>query len=68
MGLDERIEFTRSFDPALYNRALWDGTMGGKPYPIARSGLDLRHDRDVLLKSAGVIRQSAEPPFLEQWR
>ena len=43
-------------DPALYNRTLWEGTMGSKPYPTARSGLDLRHDRDVLLKSAGVIR------------
>jgi len=43
-------------DSALYNRVLWEGTMGSKPYPTARSGLDLRHDRDVLLKSAGVIK------------
>jgi hypothetical protein len=42
-------------DPALFNRVLWEGTMASKPYPTARSGLDLRHDRDVLLKSAGVI-------------
>jgi YVTN family beta-propeller protein len=55
-------------DPALYNQTLWEGTMGSKPYPIARSGLDLRHDRDGLLKSAGVIRQSAETPFLDQGR
>ena len=45
-------------DPAVYNRVLWEGTMGGKPYPTARSGLDLRHNRDVLLKSAGVIKQN----------
>jgi len=43
-------------DPALYNRVLWEGTMGGKAYPTARSGLDLRHDRDALLKAAGVIK------------
>ena len=42
-------------DPALFNRVLWEGTMASRPYPTARSGLDLRHDRDVLLKSAGVI-------------
>jgi DNA-binding beta-propeller fold protein YncE len=43
-------------DPAIFNRVLWEGTMGGKPYPTARSGLDLRHGRDQLLKSAGVIK------------
>jgi hypothetical protein len=42
-------------DPAVYNRILWIGTMGDKPYPTARSGLDLRRDRDLLLRSAGVI-------------
>jgi YVTN family beta-propeller protein len=49
-------------DSALYNRVLWEGTMGSKPYPTARSGLDLRHDRDVLLKSAGVVKQSIATP------
>jgi YVTN family beta-propeller protein len=49
-------------DTALYNRALWEGTMGGKPYPTARSGFDLRHDRDALLKSAGVTEQRAATP------
>jgi len=36
--------------------------MGATPYPTARSGLDLRHDRKVLLKSTGVIKQSNETP------
>ena len=57
-------DMTKGFDftdadrnnSALYNRVLWEGTMGSKPYPTARSGLDLRHDRDVLLKSAGGIK------------
>ena len=43
-------------DPAVFNRVLWEGTMPGKPYPAVRSGLDLRHDRDALLKSAGAIK------------
>jgi len=42
-------------DPALYNRVLWEGTMGSRRYPTERSGLDLRHERDALLRSAGVI-------------
>ena len=57
-------DMTKGFDftdadrnnSALYNRVLWEGTMGSKPYPTARSGLNLRQDRDVLLKSAGVIK------------
>jgi YVTN family beta-propeller protein len=49
-------------DPAVYNRVLWQGTMSGKSYPTDRSGLDMRHDRDALLKSAGVIRQSITSP------
>lgn len=30
-------------DPATFNRIIWEGTMGGRPYPTSRSGLDLRH-------------------------
>ena len=41
-------------DPAVHNRVLWEGTMGGKPYPAGRSGLDLRRDREALLQSAGI--------------
>jgi YVTN family beta-propeller protein len=36
-------------DASAYNRVLWEGTMGDKPYPTARSGLDLRHNRRKLL-------------------
>ena len=51
-------------DSALYNRVLWDGTMGGKSYPTPRSGLDLRQNRDALLKSARLIKDSAEVPAI----
>jgi DNA-binding beta-propeller fold protein YncE len=36
-------------DAAKFNRVLWMGTMGGRPYPTARSGADLRRDRTALL-------------------
>jgi YVTN family beta-propeller protein len=50
---------TRGFDwsqedriPAvLFNQILWKGLTGGLPYPVARSGKDLSHDRDALLKA-----------------
>jgi len=37
-------------DSAKFNRVLWQGTMGNKPYPTVRSGLDLRSNRPQLLK------------------
>ena len=37
------------FDFAQYNRILWQGLMGNKPYPAEPSGLDLRRDRAELL-------------------
>jgi hypothetical protein len=45
---------------AAYNRVLWEGTMGDRPYPTKRSGLDLRHDRAKLLKIAAVPRQTTQ--------
>jgi DNA-binding beta-propeller fold protein YncE len=35
-----------------YNRALWRGLRGDAPYPAARNGRDLSHDRAALLKTA----------------
>ncbi len=37
-------------DTNKYNRILWTGTMGNKPYPKTRSGADLRANRAQLLK------------------
>jgi YVTN family beta-propeller protein len=39
-------------DSARYNRILWNGLMGDRPYPTLRDGRDLRLNRDVLLKRA----------------
>jgi YVTN family beta-propeller protein len=44
-------------DPSAYNRILWEGTMGNRPYPATRSGLDLRHNRRKLLERAAVPQQ-----------
>jgi hypothetical protein len=36
-------------DGALFNRILWKGLMGDKPYPAAPTGIDLGQNRDQLL-------------------
>jgi hypothetical protein len=41
----DRIDF------AVYNRILWKGMMGNKPYPAGPTGLDLRQNREKLLAS-----------------
>lgn len=38
-------------DPEVFNRVIWKGLMGDKPYPTNRSGADLRKNREQLLKS-----------------
>jgi YVTN family beta-propeller protein len=37
-------------DTAKYNRIVWLGTMGSRPYPTAPSGLDLRANRAQFLR------------------
>ncbi len=46
-GMDFSAEDRFNF--ARYNRILWKGLMGDKPYPAAPSGLDLRQNRAELL-------------------
>jgi len=36
-------------DGGLFNRILWKGLMGGRPYPAAPTGVDLRKNREQLL-------------------
>ncbi|HZM10048.1 MAG TPA: hypothetical protein VFC15_07545, partial [Candidatus Limnocylindrales bacterium] len=36
-------------DPEDFNRILWKGLMGRKPYPEATAGTDLRENREELL-------------------
>lgn len=38
-------------DPEVFNRVIWKGLMGDKPYPTNRSGADLRKNREQLLNS-----------------
>ncbi len=38
-----------ALDFVKYNKILWEGMMGGKPYPATPSGLDLRNNRAQLL-------------------
>ena len=46
------------FDFAHYNRILWEGLMGDKPYPAASAGTDLRANRKELVAR---YRQSLTP-------
>jgi hypothetical protein len=49
-GFDFSVE--DRVDAAAYNRILWQGIMGEDvPYPVIRSGLDLRKNRKALLKA-----------------
>jgi hypothetical protein len=43
-------------DPDKFNRIIWAGLKGDQPYPSERSGLNLRANRDELLRNAGVSR------------
>ncbi|HEV2425029.1 MAG TPA: hypothetical protein VGZ29_09405 [Terriglobia bacterium] len=46
-------------DDAAYNRILWKGLMGNRPYPAGPNGRDLRQNRGQLLATYG---RSIEPP------
>jgi DNA-binding beta-propeller fold protein YncE len=53
------LDFSRSdhADTALYNRVLWAGLRGeGQPYPVVRSGRNLRANRQKLLAEATARR------------
>ena len=45
------MDFTTEdrLDPADFNRILWKGLMGSRPYPAVPTGMDLRKNRDDLL-------------------
>jgi DNA-binding beta-propeller fold protein YncE len=51
----KKFDFTREdniSDPGKFNRIIWEGLHGNKPYPTVRSGIDLRRNRSLLLKKA----------------
>ncbi len=55
-GMDFSVE--DHLDTPKFNRILWEGTMGSRPYPTFRSGIDLRSNRAQLLKEFDHARQS----------
>jgi len=58
------LDFTDAdrVDAGAFNRILWKGMMGKKPYPNAPTGADLRHDREQLLaRYRRPAKQKAEP-------
>jgi DNA-binding beta-propeller fold protein YncE len=46
---DMDFDVEDKLDTERFNRELWKGMMGNKPYPLFRSHKNLRDDRDVLL-------------------
>jgi hypothetical protein len=50
------LDFTHedNVNPDKFNRIIWEGLHGDKPYPTVRSRLDLRRNRSLLLKKADV--------------
>ncbi len=48
-------------DPDKFNRVIWEGLMGDRPYPTVRSGADLRQNRDQLLKNTASHPATMEP-------
>ncbi len=49
-------------DSAKFNRVLWKGTVGNRPYPTVRTGLDLSGNRQQLLQDfrAGQVQTKYE--------
>jgi len=56
------------FDFARYNHILWEGLMGSKPYPSSPSGLDLRANREELLRRfhADLDKSAGQPTPAKQ--
>ena len=48
-------------DGKAYNQILWKGLMGGKPYPAASTGMDLRKNRQEMLKRYHEAQPGQEP-------
>jgi hypothetical protein len=45
-------------DPLVFNQVLWRGLMGSKEYPATSSGVDLRENREQLLKQYRISREA----------
>ncbi len=53
------LDFTEAdnLDTPRFNRILWEGMMGQAPYPVKRTGANLRDDRKALLEKSRVEPQ-----------
>jgi hypothetical protein len=51
-------------DGGVFNRILWKGMMGDKPYPAAPTGIDLRQNREKLLADyrRSLTQKAAQKP------
>jgi YVTN family beta-propeller protein len=62
VGFDFSVE--DRVNPVVYNPLLWKGIMGDSvPYPAARSGLDLRHNRKQLLRNYWKAQETQLAPL-----
>ena len=61
------MDFTTEdrLNPEDFNRILWRGLMGEKPYPAAPTGIDLRQNRDKLLARHQRSLKKEETPALK---
>ncbi len=63
--MTQGMDFTDAdrVDGGVFNRILWKGLMGGKPYPAAPTGKDLRQNREKLLADyrRSLTRASSTP-------
>jgi YVTN family beta-propeller protein len=55
-------------DEGAFNRVVWAGMMGGRPYPTTRSGADLRRDRATLLANWSHRQNAAKIGLVETTR
>jgi DNA-binding beta-propeller fold protein YncE len=55
-GMDFSVE--DRLDPLVFNQVLWRGLMGSKEYPATSSGVDLRENREQLLKQYRISREA----------
>ncbi len=62
-GMDFSVE--DRLDSNEYNRLLWTGIMGNKPYPTRRSGRDMSKNREELLKKSQQAPTAQSAPKLE---
>jgi YVTN family beta-propeller protein len=54
---DMNYDVEDRLDTERFNRELWKGMMGNKPYPLSRSHKNLRENRDALLSDLSNVKR-----------